>query len=327
MLLNRNETYRELLVSSIKSDDTEEWLDVHFTRHVGLVMALVGRRLKVHPNAITIASMFIGVASGYMFAHADLMSNIFGILLLMTANFCDSADGQLARLTGQKTDIGRALDGVAGDVWFTAIYIAIIVRLWCQPIPFLTMEWGPWIFILTAISSLLFHSPQAGMADYYRQIHLFFLKGREGSELSTSAAQLEAYRNLPQGREIVNHIYYKLYANYCRSQEKKTPQFQLFYSRYQSFQDASLRASIRERFLEGSRPLMKWTNILTFNCRAITLYVSFLIGMPYLYLIAEITVFTAIYWHMHRTHERLSSRLTQEISAKEININHTNQND
>ena len=46
-----------------------------------------------------------------MFSYTDIMHNIAGIVLLMFANFCDSTDGQLARLTGQKTLLGRVLDG------------------------------------------------------------------------------------------------------------------------------------------------------------------------------------------------------------------------
>ena len=117
--------FKELLRASFKSDDTEEWLDVHFTRPIGLVFALFWNKLGVHPNAITILSMFLGVGAGVMFYHTDWWHNVAGVLLLMFANFCDSTDGQMARLTGKKTLIGRMLDGFSGDLWFFAIYLAI----------------------------------------------------------------------------------------------------------------------------------------------------------------------------------------------------------
>ena len=99
--------FKEILDSSIKSKDTEEWLDMYFTRPVGLVIALAGRRVGMHPNTITIISIVLGLGAAYMFAHDGLAYNVAGVLLLMAANFCDSADGQLARLTGQKTLAGR----------------------------------------------------------------------------------------------------------------------------------------------------------------------------------------------------------------------------
>ena len=43
-------SFKELLRASFKSDDTEEWLDVHFTRPIGLVFALLWNKLNIHPN-------------------------------------------------------------------------------------------------------------------------------------------------------------------------------------------------------------------------------------------------------------------------------------
>ena len=52
---------------SYKSEDTEEWLDVWFTRPIGLVFALLWNKLGIHPNVITIVSFFLGGAAGWMF--------------------------------------------------------------------------------------------------------------------------------------------------------------------------------------------------------------------------------------------------------------------
>ena len=70
------------------------------------------------------------------------------------------------------------------------------------------------------------------------------------------------------------------------------------------------RVKVREQFLQGSRPLMKYTNLLTFNTRAITLYVACLLDCPWVYPLMEITVFQAMYVYMHRTHETLCRSLT-----------------
>ena len=54
-----NRSFKDLLEASMKSKDTEEWLDVHFTRPIGLFFALIWERLGVHPNTITIISIFL----------------------------------------------------------------------------------------------------------------------------------------------------------------------------------------------------------------------------------------------------------------------------
>ena len=60
---------------------------------IGLVFALFWNKLGVHPNVITILSIFLGVGAGWMFHYTDLAHNIWGVILLMFANFCDSTDG------------------------------------------------------------------------------------------------------------------------------------------------------------------------------------------------------------------------------------------
>ena len=71
-------SFKELLKASYKSEDTEEWLDVHFTRPIGIAFALMWEKLGVHPNAITILSIILGVGAGMMFYFPDLEHNIYG---------------------------------------------------------------------------------------------------------------------------------------------------------------------------------------------------------------------------------------------------------
>lgn len=309
-------SFSELLKASFKSEDTEEWLDVHFTRPIGLAFALMWEKLGVHPNAITILSIFLGVGAGWMFQYDDIVSNVWGVVLLMFANFCDSTDGQLARLTGKKTLVGRVLDGFSGDVWFFAIYVAIVVRLWNEPIPFLGGEtWGIFIFLICLYAGVWCHSPQSSLADYYRQIHLYFLLGKNGSELDDSATQMKKYEELTWTGNFIGKIFYKNYAAYCRSQEKRTPKFQAFFREVKrKYPDAEqMPQSLRDEFRKGSLPLMKFTNLLTFNSRAIIIYITCLAGVPYIYPIIEITVFTAMYMYMHKTHEKTCERLVGGI--------------
>lgn len=306
--------FNELLHASFKSEDTEEWLDVHFTRPIGLAFALLWERLHVHPNAITVLSIFLGLGAGYMFYFTDLWHNLAGVVLLMFANFCDSTDGQLARLTGQKTLVGRVLDGFSGDLWFFAIYLAIALRLWSQPIPFTTVHWGILSFVLCAVAGLLCHSPQSSLADYYRQIHLYFLLGKKGSELDDSATQRAIYDALPRKGEFWAHKFYYNYANYCRSQEKRTPAFQHLYKclhdRYGDVEN--MPQQLRDDFRKGSLPLMAYANLLTFNSRAILIYVTCLLNVPFVYPLIEIIVFSAVYRKMHSRHESLCRELSQK---------------
>ncbi len=305
-------SFKELLHASFKSEDTEEWLDVHFTRPIGLAFALLWKKLGVHPNTITILSFFLGAGAGWMFWHEDIKHNIAGIVLLMFANFCDSTDGQLARLTGQKTLLGRVLDGFSADVWFFAIYLGISLRLCGQPIPFTNLNWGLLIFIICAVAGFVCHARQCALSDYYRQIHLFFLLGKEGSELDNSKEQWAIFHSIPAklGNWFPRLFYYN-YAKYCSGQERRTPQFQRFFANVKAKYPTaeSIPQSLRNDFRRESLPLMKYTNILTFNTRAITLCAACLLNVPYVYPLVEIVVLSALCHYMWRRHEALCAKL------------------
>ena len=303
---------KELLAASLKSKDTEEWLDVHFTRPIGLAFALLWHKLGVAPNYITVLSMFLGVAAGVMFYFTDFLHNLFGVMLLMLANFCDSTDGQLARLTNQKSMIGRCLDGFAGDVWFFAIYLAIVLRIWNQNMPGTSEPWGFYGLALAAIAGIVSHMQQSSLSDYYRQIHLYFLKGDEGSELDTYEVQRAELEKL-KGKEGVfwDRAFHSNYQNYCKSQEKRTPEFQKLRKTIETnFRTVEkMPEEWKEEFLKGSRPLMPMTNFLTFNSRAIFIYITCLLNIPWVYFLLEITLYNIIYIYMHKRHEELCEKI------------------
>lgn len=321
-------TFKELLRASFKSEDTEEWLDVHFTRPIGLAFALMWIRLGVHPNAITILSIFLGLGAGWMFYYPDLLHNLCGVALLMLANFCDSTDGQMARLTGQKTLTGRMLDGFSGDVWFAAIYVAIALRLMDETIPGTDVRWGIWIWALVAVAGLCCHSPQSSLADYYRQIHLYFLRGKDHAELDNYRQQRGLYEEYKTQKNRLGQLFFYNYARYCRSQERRTPAFQAFFALWrdrvaalEGAEDAAHQRvcldAVRRELLAGSRPLMPMANLLTFNLRAVVVYVSCVVGQPWIYPLFEITLMNLLYVEMHRRHERLSARLQKQLATQQ----------
>jgi hypothetical protein len=302
------------LEATYKSADTEEWLDIHFTRPVGLWWAGWFERWGVHPNTVTMLSIFLGIAAGLNFYYRDLWHNLLGMLLLMWANFYDSADGQLARMTGKKTRWGRILDGFAGDVWFYT-YVCICLRLMPQFIPGTSYTWSWIIWVVAAFSGLVCHAKQCALADYYRNIHLYFLKGREGSELDSYHGQRELLHATPRKGNFWWRLFLWGYGNYTYGQEQMTPAFQQLMRYLHEQKGQGEDDAFRADFRKCSLPLMKYTNILTFNTRAIVLYVSCLIDEPWIYFVAELTVFTVLAVYMRWRHECMCRRFLRRLQA------------
>ena len=296
---------KQRVLSTMKSREVESDFELYVTRTPGYLWALFFRWLHVHPIAVTLMSIVIGSASAYFFLFDDICYNLIGMLLLIWANWYDCADGQLARMTGKKTLVGRVLDGFAGNVWAFFIYIALLFRMW--------PEWGITIFILESWAGFYCHSRQCALADYYRNIHLWVALGKEDSELDTSIEQQRRMESLRWNKkEWFEKFYLFFYVRYTRSQERQTPEFQLIKPLLDKL---PVDNPIRQQFRKESLPLMPLCNILTFDTRVGVLFLSLLVGHPWIYIIFEITVLEILRFYTRHRHEALCHKLHQKLST------------
>lgn len=299
--------YRE----SLKSMDTEEHIDLAFYRPIGYMWACLAKKLGITPNAITIASIFIGIAAGVLFYYNNLWLNLCGMVLLMWANSFDSADGQLARMTGQYSRIGRILDGLSGDFWFATIYVAICLR---ENVTSEFFSAHPWLIWVIAVVTGICHAKQAASADYYRQFHLYFLKGEEGSELDTASELKKKLAELSWKENFWKKLTLTFYTNYTVNQESNTRAMQALRRELaKRFPNGRIPQSFRDAFRRKSLPLMKYTNILSFNWRTIALFVSLFLMMPWLYFAFELVVLNILMVYMITRHEKICRQFTREL--------------
>lgn len=159
-------------LNGIKSVETEDWIDLLFYRPSGLLFAKVARLLRLSPNAVTIFGMLAGVLAGLFLATAEQSWHfLFGALALLASGVLDSADGQLARMTGTSSQLGLVLDGICDNVVFGAIYLGGAYSL--------LNPFGIWAFALAVIAGAC-HSLQSATLDFYLREYLFFTSGKPG---------------------------------------------------------------------------------------------------------------------------------------------------
>src|ERR1700724_2030323 len=97
---------------AFKAFEIEELADIFFFRPCGWIIARGARALRMTPTHLSIVGAMIGIAGGALLY--DERPGLLAFVLLVLSEIIDSADGQLARITGQVTELGRVLDGV-GD--------------------------------------------------------------------------------------------------------------------------------------------------------------------------------------------------------------------
>ena len=316
---------------TLKSAETEDWLDLHVVRPFCYWWAVLFAKFDIHPNTVTIWSMIIGAAAAIFFGCGSwyysgtwgLWMNIIAILLLCLADIFDCTDGQLARMTGKKSRLGRILDGVAGFVWFLPIYHALVYRFFLHhDIEFAWLgiennETNTWIATLVAwalgwISGL---AAQQRLADYYIQVHLFFLKGEKGSELDNSRQQQETYDKMTKGTPLVERVFQKSYIDYTKKQENKTPEFQRLMAKLREKYGSTdnIPQEFRDEFRKLSLPVIKWNGLLTFNFRSAWLFLFCLLDLPVLYFLWEIVGMGLLTWYVNHRHETFCRQLADKL--------------
>lgn len=324
----------EKIKKTLKSSETEDWLDYRVVRPLSYLWACLFARLGVHPNAVTIMSMIIGAGSCVFYAHGSyhyegtygLTMNIIAILLLIWADIYDCTDGQLARMTGKKSQMGRILDGAAGFVWFVPIYLALVYRFYLHH----DIEFG-WLGIadtpentqiataivlcLSLISGFMGMGGQQRLADYYIQIHLFFLKGEKGSELDTSAKQQEIYDNTPWKGNLIWKAFLKSYVGYTQKQEKQTPEFQKLMAkiRQKYGREDNMPEEVRKEFHKHSKAIMGYNAMLTFNFRTGMFFIFCLADIPVVNFLFEIIAMSLLTIYINRRHEAFCRQIAQKI--------------
>lgn len=328
------EDIKKKYMSTLKSSETEDWLDYRVIRPMCYFLAVFFAKLNIHPNAVTIASMFIGAASSIFFMHGSFYYegwhgfwlNVIGVLLLCVADLFDCTDGQLARLTGKKSRLGRILDGMAGFTWFIPIYVLLMVRFY----HYHSLEFG-WlgipdteqnVLIATAVVTALAlyagfacMGPQQRVADYYIQIHLFMLKGEKGSELDSSEQQQKAYDETPAEGNRLWKYFLKTYIDYTKKQEQATPEFQklLKVMREKYGNAGNMPDTMRQELLRESRRIMPWNALLTFNFRCGMFFLFCLIDFPVGNFLFEIIALGLLTYGIIRHHEACCKRIRNRL--------------
>lgn len=326
-----NENYSQTL----KSQDTEDWFDLKIVRPLCYYLAKFFARFDVAPNTITIWSMVIGAFSTVFFVYGSyyycgwegFAINIIALLMLLTADIFDTIDGQLARMTGKTSRMGRILDGASGFVWYIPIYLGLVYRFYQHHT--LEFQWLGLddteqtvliativVLVLSFISGFMGISAQQRQADYFIQTHLFFLKGETGSELDSSKRQQEIYDAMDsESHTWVERMFQKSYIGYTKKQEQRTPHFQHLLEVLQQKYGAaaSIPSNIREHYLTLSRPVAALNCLLTFNSRTLMFAIFCLADIPACYFLFEIVGMGLLAKYINYRHARLCGIIEAEI--------------
>lgn len=156
-----------------KPKAVEGFWDHVLIRPLGALVVQVLKRTSVSPTAVSLFSLLAGFICAWFYyltevnSHEMIYALLGGFFLLISSVF-DSADGQLARLKNQTTQLGRWIDGIVDSAVVTSIYAGIYFG-YSQRVG----EYSPW-YLLLVIVSVYNHSLHCALAEYQRLLYQFF---------------------------------------------------------------------------------------------------------------------------------------------------------
>ena len=289
--------------ATYKAREVEETLDVWFYRPIGYQIARAAWRLGFTPNTVTALGGLLGVLAGHLFVYRGWGPTAWGIALLITSEAFDSADGQLARLSGRYSKLGRILDGLASNLVFTSIYLHLAIRI--------AAELGTAAAIGLVLLAGVSHSMQCAMADYYRNAFLYL--GGVGRDELDEAERVQADYRALSWRDVGHKLVLRLYLNYTRQQEMLTRSFRALQREVVASYPDARPAWLAEAYREMNRPLLKYYNILTANTRVLVLSVAVCADRPLLYLGFEIVFLNALLVWVSSVQDRNNERLLARV--------------
>ena len=151
-------------LTTLKAPEVEETLDLVLYRPLAYLFVQAVRLTPITPNQITVTSIGVGLAAGYLFWLGTQASLLWGAVLVLVFNVLDCADGMLARVKQMSSPFGYVLDGL-GDYlgtlamavgighavamrhpqhllwWSLTLAAAISFTWWCSVVEGMRLEW------------------------------------------------------------------------------------------------------------------------------------------------------------------------------------------
>jgi hypothetical protein len=287
---------------SHKGAAVEEWVDLRFFRPIGIRIARALEPTGISADQVTLWSILVGLVAGHLFVYRDPWINAIGFALFILSDIFDSADGQLARLRGTSTRLGRLLDGVGDNVRFVNLYAHLAVRL--------VLAGWHWPAVLLAAVAGLSHSLQSMAIDFIRNAYLVIGEG--------SGGELDLPEDLPSAHGTrLQRFGARVYGDYVRRQTQlfpRTADFLRLLRRIRS--PEAFRAAYRDR----QEPLLPVCSWLGQNIRFALIGAAGIAGYPAAYLWTEVIamnlVLFAVLLPSHEGNSALLlSSLEREASA------------
>lgn len=282
---------------AVKGAAVEEWVDLRFYRPLGVRLARALLPTSVSADEVTIWALMVGLVAGHMFLYVDWRVNALAFALLIISDVLDSADGQLARLRGTSTRLGRSLDGVSDALRFINLYIHLSIRLY--------LAGHGWEGVLLGALAITSHSFQSSAVDFIRNAYLY--AGLRAGELDLPEDLTE-----PPPTGWFARFAYFIYHDYVERQVRFFPRTSRLVRQMRRVRVAD---SFRAEYQARQGPLLPVCTWLGQNIRFALIGVTAMAAHPSIFLWTEVSVMNGIWLILVLIHESNATALGESLGG------------
>ena len=240
----------------------------------------------------------------------DLTITLWASFLITMAGVLDSADGQLARMSNQSTELGRIIDGAIDNAVFVVAYIAGCTY-------FYQGDYGWQIYLLGVPAGLIGHSYSSAVYELYKTEYLYYVTQADYAKI----ASLDEIKQKLKEHKGINKLLFWMYYDYTKKQHwlsTRTPEMRATFEKY------AFNPNTKEKFANMYREMIKptmiwWALVGGTNVHRTLLMVFSIFGRFDLYLVVvllKMIPFLIVSQLQKARDEKLLEQLEDNCSSK-----------
>ncbi|MDX1740815.1 MAG: CDP-alcohol phosphatidyltransferase family protein [Rhodothermales bacterium] len=295
-----------------RTREIESVSNLYFIHPISRRFVTMFARLGMKPNTVSALGIIFGVtAAAAYFQYQDWRMCVVGFLSMIMWHVMDGADGQLARLTGQTSELGRVMDGLCDHVTVALVYLSLAVAG--------SLEDGLWI-AGAAVAAGISHVGQSSAYEFQRQMYDYWVHGKESARF----VSLDEQRSIVEREEGIASVFARFYLLYLWIQSRMTAFDEVLdrqLHRLVASGDPD-RSRARDLYRSVNVPMMRRWSLMSNNPRTVAIFLACLVGSPVLYFLLELTVMNVLLAVLvstqRRRHASLRLRLEEIAQSSEV---------
>ncbi|HEC13932.1 MAG TPA: CDP-alcohol phosphatidyltransferase family protein [Acidiferrobacteraceae bacterium] len=274
--------------SVFRTQEIEDPSNRYFIHPLSHEAAKLFARLGISPNTVSILGVPFGLAAAFLiFDYGSKLNVIAAFLLLGVWHVLDGADGQLARMTGKTSELGKIIDGICDYLVYISVYGAMALVL--------AQQWGPIAWVL-ALAAGLSHAFQGSLYEFYRYEYDHWVNDMSSRRVPTLAQARKEYQTQSGPKAILawgHYVYVRAQYLGASGREELRQAMGQSLDRATPGEVVAIRTQYREFNLNAVR---KWS-ILNSNKRTFAILVfNITVGPLYYFLFEVIVLNLAMVW-------------------------------